>query len=120
MYTNTDMTLYHQGDTGYSRHLIKGVFWDDTFSENTSKTGQTAAAVAKVYVPLAAAGQLNIRAGDIAIKGDCSVEFDNTSEETVSQTLKALKKSYEVYMISECAPKLYGSQAMQHYELVCK
>lgn len=121
MYTNADMTLYHWNGTGYDRKEIKKVFWSDSHISNIGKTGQTDADKVFISIPESSAVLLNVTTGkDLVVKGICQLEFDNTDQKMQSESLKLLKAECEVFNVNAFDPKLYGSEAMRHYELSCK
>ena len=121
MLTNADMTLYRQNGTGYERQVVKEVFWEGSQISNAGKTGLISSDSISISVPYESAPDLQITTGkDLVIQGVQTFEFDNTSEATVSASMKQLKKEYEVYTVSACDPKLYGSEELWHYELSCK
>lgn len=120
MYTNEDMTLYHWNGSGYDRRVVKKVFWDDSKISNINKTGRIDSDTVKILV-LASSAELSVTTGkDLVVKGKCETEFDNTSQATISESMRALKAEKEVFTVNLFDKKLYGSPRMQHYELSCK
>lgn len=123
MMTNADMTLY-SGDpkTGYTRQVIRGVFWQEVKQSTIEKTGLASADSVKVFIPAenAPEGLRFNTSKDLIIKGVVETEFDNTSVQTISASLTALKASHDVYTVSVADGKLYGSQRMQHYQIMAK
>lgn len=121
MLTNADMTLYRWNGSGYDRKVIEGVFWEGSKISNTEKTGMVNADSVSIYVPYENVPDLQITTGkDLVIQCVQTFELDNTSEATISASVKQLKKEYEVYTVCACDPKLYGSEELWHYELSCK
>ena len=51
----------------------------------------------QIYAPLFAVGSYVPKAGDMVIPCECTLEVDTTSEQTVSQSLKAIKAAYPQY-----------------------
>ena len=119
MYTNSDMTLYSFTNNGYVRHYIEKVFWQDSVQKNTSKEGSSGADEVYICIPETDNMVFTVRK-DIVVKGKCELEFDNTSDKGISDSLKQLKKLAKVYEIIKDADKRYGSSNMQHYELNCR
>lgn len=124
MYTNTDITYYACDEDGkYTRHEIKGVFWDDVKQSNIIKSGLSTVDSVKIFIPAE-----NLPAGikfttgkDLIVKGITNFEIDNTSQATISASLKSLKETYDrVVTVSTVDDKLYGSPRMQHIQLSCK
>lgn len=120
MYTNADMTLYHWNGSGYDRKVVEMVFWDDSKISNITKTGRIDSDAVTILVP-ASSAVLSVTTGrDLVVKGKCEAEFDNTSQQTISESLKKLKATNEVFTVNSFDEKLYGSSRMHHYELSCK
>lgn len=119
MYTNSDMTLYSYSEDGYERHYIEKVFWQDSTQKNISKEGNSGTDEVYICIPYTVDMAFTARK-DIAVKGKCELEFDNTSDKGISDSLKQLKRLARVYEITKIADKCYGSRNMQHYELNCR
>jgi hypothetical protein len=121
MYTNADITVYTHTD-GYKRHEIKGVFWDESKQSNMIKSGLTTIDSVTIYVPFDSipSGVNFTTAKDHIIKGVVNDEIDNSPPQAYSASLNALKAKYDVYTLSICDKKDYGSEDMRHYELSCK
>jgi hypothetical protein len=98
------------------------VFWQEVKQSLVEKTGLTSADAVKVYIPVDNAPEgLKFTTGkDLIIKGIVTTEIDNTSQQTISASLAALKTAYEVYTVTVADDKLYGSPVMQHYLISCK
>jgi hypothetical protein len=120
MITNADMTLYSCSKDGkYTRKVIYGVFWQEVKQSLIEKTGLTSADSIKVFIPIGSAPDgLNFTTSkDLVINGEVSTEFNNTSPQTISASLTALKAAHDVYTVTVADGKLYGSSIMQHYQI---
>ena len=123
MFTNADMTLYSCSKDGkFTRKVISGVFWQEVKQSLIEKTGLTSGDAVKVFIPAAnASEELSFTTGkDIAVKGIVETEFDNTSQQTITTSLTALKSVHDVHTVTVADNKLYGSPIMQHYQISCK
>lgn len=121
MLTNADLTLYRKNGIGYDRQVIKGVFWEGSRISNSGKDGLITGDSESIYVPYMHAPDLQISTGkDLIVKGVQAFEFNNTSEMTVSASMKQLRELGQVFTVSAYDPKLYGSEELWHYELSCK
>lgn len=121
MYTNADMTLYLYNSGAYTRVAIEKVFWSETKQSNVRELGIANADSLKVMIPFTSASNLNFTLNkDVLVKDIVTDEIDATSQQTVSQSLDALKKKYKVFTVSSADDKGYGSQRMHHYDLSCK
>lgn len=126
MYTNADLTLYLYSREGkqekYTRKIVKGIYWEDVRQSTFLKTGQKNAATALVVIPMESLdGSLKFTQGkDLAVKGIITDEIDCTSQETVAKSLEALKAAHDFVTVVTVDERLYGSEAVQHYELSCK
>lgn len=121
MYTNADITVYTHAD-GYKRHEIEGVFWDESKQSNMIKSGLSTIDAITIYIPFESIpfGVNFTTAKDHIIKGIVNDEIDNTSQQTYSASLNALKAKYDVFTLSTRDKKDFGSEDMRHYELGCK
>ncbi len=130
MYTNTDVTLYHgDSSTGYARHPITGVssvygaFWDDVKQSNIIKSGMSTVDSVAVFIPIGnmPAGVTEFNTGkDLLVRSIIEFAFDNTSQATISASMKTLQASNRVVTVSVVDDKRFGSPDMQHWELSCK
>lgn len=123
MYTNADITFYACPDGKYTRHEIKGVFWEDVKQSNIIKSGLSTADSVKVFIPASnLPGGIKFTTGkDLIVKGIVEFEVDNTSQQSISVSLKTMKETYDrVVTVSVVDDKLYGSPRMQHIQLSCK
>lgn len=121
MYVNADMTLYSCGQDGkFTRKAIKEVFWQESKQSNIEKTGLSSADAIKVFIPkLSMPEGVKFTTGkDLILWGIIDFEFDNTSSQTISNSLKGLKALHDVYTVSVADGKLYGSPMMQHYQIM--
>lgn len=122
MYTNTDITIYADTENGYERKYIYGVFWEGEKASNLLKSGMTVSDAVTLYIPKSSIPDgFKVREGkDLIVKGICPLEFNNTDGETISKSLKNLRKDYRVIAVSVVDEKYYGSETMQHIQLSCK
>lgn len=76
----------------YSRHVFEDVFFYDGRGEKTSKTGAvpTEDVTVKIY-SFAHDGSYIPKPGDIIVNGECSVVFDTSSEQAVSESMAELR-----------------------------
>lgn len=126
MKTNTKMTIYNKyvdpfiHDTTFKKHIIDNVFWDDSLGINLS-TGYENADKVNVYIPYDKNDLSNykepkkyngtgwtLQNGDFMIKGEA--ELNEVS------SIKELSQ-YEVFIMTVCDNKDFGSSNMQHFEL---
>lgn len=126
MYTNADVTLYLYSKVGkdekYNRLPIEGVYWEDVRQSTYLKTGQRDSTSVLLVIPRESLdGPIKLTQGrDLVIKGLVTDEIDSTSQETLSKSLTALKAAHETVTVTTVDERLYGSEAMQHYELSCE
>lgn len=120
MYTNADMTLYRWNGSGYDRQVVEKVFLCYSKISTAARTGRTDSDSVTILVP-AESAVLSVTVGkDLIVPGKCPFEFDNTSQAAISAGMRMLKAENEVFTAGTFEPKLYGSSAVQHYELSCK
>ena len=126
MYTNADITLYRYSKNGneviYTRFPIRKVFWDEVSQSTFLKTGQKDVMSVLIVIPKSSITErLQVTEGkDLVIKGIVADEIDCSNEESIAKSLDALKKKYKYSTVVSIDSKLFGSEAVQHYELSCK
>lgn len=130
MFTNTDVTLYKVDSLGHytrssitGKNSIYGAFWDNVKQSNIIKSGMLTVDSVTMFIPIdnMPAGVSDFTTGkDLIVKGVIDFEFDNTSQATISNSMKTLQANNRVVTISVADDKRYGSLDMQHWELSCK
>lgn len=103
-------TVYEKTD--YSRHVISTVY---TFDERGT-VPEIGAAVKKgalnvhIYADSARSDSYVPRIGDIIVVGECDFEFDISTQESTSRSMKAFRESGAVFgVISEIKTISYGT-----------
>lgn len=96
--TNGDITVYEKNT--FKRHSFKGVQYVDNRGSIVNKTGELtrgnveinvyACNVFDTYLP---------KIGDIVVGSDCEFEFDTTSQQTVSESLKTFRATYPDFSV---------------------
>lgn len=126
MYTNADATLYLYSKEGktekYTRLPIAGVYWEDVRQSTFLRTGQRDSTSVMLVIPLES---LDIPVGftqgkDMVVKGIIPDAIDCSGQEAMSKSLAALKAAHGLFTVTTVDERLYGSEAMQHYQLACK
>ena len=126
MFTNADCTVYLYSKTGknakYTRFPIKDVYWEEVRHSAFMKTGQRDACSVLLVIPRDSLDEpIKFTQGkDLVVKGIVMEEIDCSDQKSMSESLAALKSAYDYQMIVSVDERLYGSEAMQHYELACK
>ncbi len=126
MFTNADCTVYLYSKKGrtekYTRFPIEDVYWEDVRHSTFMKTGQRDACSVLLVIPLESLdGPITFTQGkDLIVKGIVTAEIDCTDQKTMSESLSALKSAYDYLTVTSVDERLYGSEAVQHYELACK
>ena len=114
IYTNSEITHYTKAE------YIKRNF--DVYSEQNSTGKSTKEGDRRshaLFVSVPTDKKLDFSVGDFIIIGKISVDIDKASEKSESESLKGLRKEYQLFTISSVTPCLYGSKATWHYELEC-
>lgn len=119
MFANADCTIYkHDKLTGgYIRFFIKNVYWQDIKAGNVLKGGLRPANNTTIFIYQ----KHNIPESpskDIIVKGNCEFEFNNSSQQTISESLKELRNLTDFVIVSEISDCWYGG--IPHYEILAK
>lgn len=125
MFANADATIYlyskENGAEKYTRLPIEGVFWEEISQSTLLKTGEKNSASVLLVIPLESLeSPVEFTQGkDIAVKGIITDEIDSSSQKALSTSLTAFKATHKMVTVTSVDAKLYGSEAVQHYELAC-
>ena len=113
MLTNTGCTLYQASGIGYDRVYIPAVFWMESRGAALMKGANVEDVGITVYIPEEYADSApKTPMKDMIVKGECKIEFDNTSEKTVSESMRDLR-NYLPAVVKAVDNKLYGT-ALRH------
>lgn len=110
------ITLYHFENGAYKKQVIQNTFYYDvditTVSKMGSQTNITFIAIINTDTDIA------INTGkDIVVKDESDFEFDNTSEQTIAQSLKELKALMPIYTVKGVDKNLFGG--LSNIKLSC-
>lgn len=127
-------TVFRHNDSGgFDRFYIAQCHWQENKARNVLKSGMQNADGVTVYVPLnsvkitpselflpdniypSAETLPAFAAKDIIVKGKCTFLFDNSSQQSISESLKTLQKQYECHTVMSIDKKLYG--ILQHVKI---
>ena len=125
MLTNTDCTLYHFNKLtqGYDRYYLSAVMWQESRTQKIGKQGVIVSDDVNIYVPRENALFPKCElAKDMLVKGNIDFVFDNTSQKTVSESLREFNHTYpESVTVLTYEDKNYsvGSQ-LDHIKLIAR
>lgn len=125
MFTNADATIYlyskENGVEKYTRLPVEGVYWEEISQSTLLRTGQRNSASVLLVIPLESLESpvKFTESMDMVIKGIVTDEIDSSSQKTITDSKTALKKAHKCFTVTSVDAKLYGSEAVQHYELAC-
>lgn len=114
MMTNADCTLYRFENGGFVRYVLTGVYWFENKTGKVLHSGLVSADNVIVYlyddtvIPTSPAK-------DMLVKGVCTFEFDNTSPQSVSQSMKAFSAQYSPVTVMSVDKMMYGG--LPHIEI---
>lgn len=101
MLSNADVTFYSAED--YSRHTANKAYFTDNRGRAVKKNGIETTDSVTVYLYT---DEYLPKAGDIVVKGICSFEFDNSSQQAISEGMKAFRGQHPdfavVKSVSDC------------------
>lgn len=136
MRTEACCTVYKSNGNGYYRYFIPRCHWQENKARNVLKSGMQNADSVAVYIPadcmvvapsnnyypadeffVNAETAPNNAAQDIIIKGECNFAFDNTSQQSVSESLREFAKNNSYHTVMSIDRKLYGSKNLQHIKI---
>lgn len=117
MYANTSCTLYLKS-LGYGKVHIPECFLTHRKITAAAKTGLEYQESA--FCMIQGESDLVFSEGhDFLVEGECDFQFDQSSDQAHSESIKALK-SNGAYTVMIADFKGYGSTYMRHWEISCK
>lgn len=119
MMINANCTLYKydKATKGFVRHFISGAYWRENKAGNVLKSGLTTADSVTVYLYSDSMLPENITK-DILVKGNCPFEFDNTSPQTISQSMQSFRETYNFVTVMSIDNYMFGG--LPHIEISAK
>lgn len=137
MLTESSCTLYIHNGIGFDRYYVSECHWQEDRAANVLKSGLQTADSVIVYIPdtvriiapdksVFSSVKLypnerisaNNAAKDMLVKGKCEFIFDNTSAQSVSESMKMFRNKYPDFVtVSSIDRKLYGSKKLRHIKL---
>lgn len=114
MLKNADCTVY-EADT-YTRHIINGVYWDDSRGRTTTRNGIQVTDSVTVYIY---DSEYIPKDKDIIVRGTADFEFDTASQQTISASMKQFREAYPQFAViksvNDCR---YGG--LPHIEVIAR
>ena len=130
MFTDTMLTLYRFNGKGFDRLIIPYCHWQECKAANVLKSGMQNADGIAIYIPsnalVLAPNDFLFPSADISplcpsqdiiVKGECNFIFDNSSDRSVSESLKSLRDKYEIHTVMSIDRLLYGPADLQHIKV---
>ena len=116
MLKNADCTLYRYNKIthGYERFFIRDVYWRENKAGNVLKSGLKNAYSTTVYI-YRPCNLPETPTKDMLVKGCCPFEFDNTSQQTISESMKEFSRLYKFVTVMSIDNCFFGSLA--HFEV---
>ncbi len=108
---NADCTLYSKVGDGYVRSFIPDVYWQGTRNKTERQSGAMTTKTTNVYIY----EKTDIKPQDLLVRGNCSFEFDNTSQQTVSQSMKEFGNNF----VTVKTVQNYWFGNLPHFEVIC-
>lgn len=108
MFPNTITLFHHAKNGGYERlTLIKNCFCYKDTKARIDRQGKKT--LYKLTVIIDNPSLIEIEEGlDVVVEGTCDFNFDNSSEEMISKSLRNLKSKFKPYTVSEVVDNSYG------------
>ena len=114
MLTNADCTIFEKDS--FVRHVIGGIYWNDSRGQTVAKNGIQISDSVLVYIY---DDEYLPKAGDIIVKGIVDFEFDSSSQKSVSDSMKLFREQFPgfavVKNVNDCR---YGG--LPHIEVTAK
>lgn len=118
MLTNSDCTVYRYNTftQGFDRLYIPHVAWLECRAANVLKSGMQNADSVMIHIAAKyAASAPQTAAKDMLVKGNCPFEFDNSSVQSISDSMKSFRAQYRFVTAASIDDYLYGG--LPHIEV---
>lgn len=125
MITNTDCTAYcyNKATKAYDRHYIPAVMWQEQRTQKASKQGIIISDGITIYIPKENATEVKFEGTkDILVKGCCEFEFDNSNQQSISDSLKQFRIEYPSFVVvNTVAEKTYSfNKSLSHIKVIAR
>lgn len=114
MMVNADCTLYRYENGGFVRYVIPKVYWRESKAANVMRSGLASADSTTVYLYDDAVVPAT-PTKDMLVKGVCAFAFDNTSPQTVSQSMRMFTAQYSPVTVMSVDNMMFGG--LPHIEI---
>ncbi len=119
MFTNKDITVFSFNKNEYVRTEIRRVFWDEYEERSSTDKGIKKNNKVSVFIPMSSMpGKFALRTGDVVLKGIVKYSPAANDEKAISEWHRYVEKHYDVHTVTAIFIRDYGSDDMQHIEVV--
>lgn len=114
MLTNADCTIYEKDS--FIRHVISDVYWNDTRGATVTKNGVQVTDSVTVYIY---DSDYIPKAGDMIVKGSAGFEFDSSTQQSTSASMKQFRELYPQFAVCKNVNDArYGG--LPHIEVIAR
>ena len=114
MLANADVTFYNVED--YSRHTATKAYFADSRGQTVKKNGIEISDAVCVYLYTT---EYIPKEGDIVVKGLVDFEFDSSTQQTASESMKVFRKLYPQFaVVKSVSDYMYGG--LPHIEITAR
>lgn len=114
MLSNADVTFYNAKD--YTRHTAYKAYFSDNRGQTVKKNGIEISDVVSIYLYT---DEYVPTVGDIVVKGINDFEFDNTSQKTVSESMKEFRDKFPGFAVVKSVSD-YKFGGLPHIEITAR
>lgn len=114
MLVNADITLFEKEN--YTRHFIEDVYFSDSRGQTVTKNGIQISDSVVIYIY---SDSYFPKSGDIIVKNRCDFEFDDSSQKTISESMKRFREKYPDFAVVETVNN-YQFGGLPHIEVTAR
>lgn len=114
MLTNADITLFEKEN--YTRHFIEDVYFNDSRGQTVTKNGIQISDSVVIYIY---SDGYFPKSGDIIVKNRCDFEFDDSSQKTISESMKRFREKYPDFAVVKTVNN-YKFGGLTHIEITAR
>lgn len=114
MLYNANLTVYESKT--YEKHIIEKVYWNDSRGQTTTKNGIQITDSVTVYVY---SDEYIPKKEDIIVRNVCDFFFDNSSQKTVSESMKKFREICPDFVVVKSVNNcMFGG--LPHIEIIAR
>lgn len=114
MLVNADITLFEKEN--YTPHFIENVYFSDSRGQTVAKNGVQISDSVVIYIY---SDGYFPKSGDIVVKNRCDFSFDDSSQKSLSESMKRFREEYPDFAVVKTVND-YRFGGLPHIEITAR